>query len=393
MERGADITQDRKRITAIEIAAEEGNTDIVFTIFNKTNDQNRQSQFDKAFYAASTNGHLDITLKLVEKSNDQVTAIVEAYHNAHRNGKIECAFALLEKLPQSYNRQTLLDKGLAYAAEHNQTKDILKFLQAGANIEYHDKNGMTPLLLAAEHGGNDAIATLIDQKANVKAVNNKGENALHLAAAENYPKTVVALLESGKFDVNQKDHDGDTALHLVIIRTSFLDIYSNEEFSSTENKKIEEEQFREQISKRSSIISALLKHGAFVDEVNSRDKTPLALSDPKKNYGETAYRKAFQNYLHQKKNNAEETKAASPSQEEPKAEVKKAEEKPVKQSTSAARELTNYGLADEDIPSSMSSSSSQPPAILHNANSETPTTSPKSQNYAPLSTKTVSRNC
>ena len=51
-------------------------------------------------------------------------------------------------------------------------------LNNGADINAQDKNGMTPLMLAAGMGHSQATQTLLDNKADVHARNNAGMTAL-----------------------------------------------------------------------------------------------------------------------------------------------------------------------------------------------------------------------
>ena len=53
--------------------------------------------------------------------------------------------------------------------------------------------------------------------------NVSGNTALHLASAKCHNKCIEALVNNGA-NVNAKDSDGDTSLHIVMIKASMKDI-------------------------------------------------------------------------------------------------------------------------------------------------------------------------
>lgn len=102
----------------------------------------------------------------------------------------------------------LSDRGtaLTLAAKHGHEAVVETLLDAGADPNVADVAGMTPLMLAA--GRADIVEMLIAHKADVSAVSHEGRNALMLTTSENVAKL---LLDRGAA-IDAKDYAGDTAL-------------------------------------------------------------------------------------------------------------------------------------------------------------------------------------
>src|SRR5262245_7475822 len=92
-------------------------------------------------------------------------------------------------------------------------------LAVRADINAKNKEGVTPLHLAAYHGNKDMVELLLSHKADVKAVDRKGRTPLHwairprsLAEEVQNPSAVVKLLIAHKAKVNARDRAGQTPL-------------------------------------------------------------------------------------------------------------------------------------------------------------------------------------
>jgi ankyrin repeat protein len=90
--------------------------------------------------------------------------------------------------------------------------------------------GRTPLMLAAELGNIDAVATLIRHGAKTELVDHQGFTVLHHAVKAGNPELVRWLLENAKLDVNAKDEHNHTPLSLsetVVTETEHMKDISN----------------------------------------------------------------------------------------------------------------------------------------------------------------------
>ncbi len=93
--------------------------------------------------------------------------------------------------------------------------DILKFLEENKlNLSQKDKQGTTPLMLAASRGKTDFVAYWLD-KNEVNAVSSEGQTALSNAVAFNSPEVVQLLLDKGA-DVKVKNKEGQN-LYFVLV--------------------------------------------------------------------------------------------------------------------------------------------------------------------------------
>ena len=101
------------------------------------------------------------------------------------------------------------------AACFGEIDEICAFLDNGVDINTKDREGNTPLLMAASRGHTDCVELLIERKANVGAVNTRGNTSLHLAVAKAPPECIKLLLEAGA-PVNSRNNDGDTPLDHAI---------------------------------------------------------------------------------------------------------------------------------------------------------------------------------
>ncbi len=93
---------------------------------------------------------------------------------------------------------------------------VKELLDNGADVDVRDRNGMTPLILAAKKGRSQIVRLLLEKGADVNAQDEvMGWTALILASALGYKSVVKLLLENGA-DVSIKDKNGMTALKYAI---------------------------------------------------------------------------------------------------------------------------------------------------------------------------------
>merc|ERR1719482_1129457 len=104
-----------------------------------------------------------------------------------------------------------------------QKQDVASVYEAlleGANIDASDpamksKTGMTPLMLACRDGHSRLVGLLLDQKADVNAIEQQSQWSPLFIAARNQHLDVVMQLVAGRADVLWRDRQGRTVLESV----------------------------------------------------------------------------------------------------------------------------------------------------------------------------------
>ena len=89
------------------------------------------------------------------------------------------------------------ETGLHIVVARRDTVWIGFLLQRGANPALADRNGLTPLLQAAQLGFVEGARALINGRANVNQANTRGETALHIAVQRRDIARVRLLIASG----------------------------------------------------------------------------------------------------------------------------------------------------------------------------------------------------
>jgi len=103
-------------------------------------------------------------------------------------------------------------KKLYKAASKGDLSRVSALLEKGAEVDYQDRNGLSPLLIASAYGYVDIVNALLEAGAEVNLQTPNGVTALYSASANAKIEIVQVLLAAGA-DVTIEDSDGKTALH------------------------------------------------------------------------------------------------------------------------------------------------------------------------------------
>lgn len=113
------------------------------------------------------------------------------------------------------NQQLMKAKGKTalHAAAAGGYVDIIACLRlAGCDLNLVDYENRTPIFDAVSNHKVKAIEYLIDCGAVLGTKDTKGMTCLHLAARQGHPDLIKLLLNTGKFDMNEKDDGGWTPI-------------------------------------------------------------------------------------------------------------------------------------------------------------------------------------
>eukprot|EP00282_Hemiselmis_andersenii_P011621 CAMPEP_0114124416 /NCGR_PEP_ID=MMETSP0043_2-20121206/8766_1 /TAXON_ID=464988 /ORGANISM="Hemiselmis andersenii, Strain CCMP644" /LENGTH=188 /DNA_ID=CAMNT_0001217295 /DNA_START=352 /DNA_END=918 /DNA_ORIENTATION=+ len=128
---------------------------------------------------------------------------------------------------------TYLAIGQLHGACHRgSSADVKRLLEEGEDINEKANSGLTPLMCAVKTigpkpGDDQLVQLLLDNNAEVNAVDILGDSALHVAVAqveslnELLPKgfdKIVDMLIKGNADINLVDKLGQTPLHRAALR-------------------------------------------------------------------------------------------------------------------------------------------------------------------------------
>lgn len=148
---------------------------------------------------------------------------------------------------QVVTRQTS-QEAMITAIKNNAIPEALReIIRAGVHMNEVDRDGATPLMVAAANSTNpEIINILVKNGANVNSKNNDGFTPLAIAATKNPNYEIVEELIKSSADVNAKDNNNSTVLILAV--------------SENANPKI---------------ISALISAGAELNAMDNSGYTPL----------------------------------------------------------------------------------------------------------------------
>jgi len=175
-------------------------------------------------------------------------------HKALINGDFAQVSALLDQKASVVRANKKLQTPLHLAVLHSSESIVERILAAGADVNAKDKDGKTPIYLATEWGkanivekivtkakpgtridlniadkdGNcplhAAVAInheglskfLLDSGASIAYRNNMGRTALHVLGEKGGDARILELLITKGADLNCKDNDGNTPIHLAV---------------------------------------------------------------------------------------------------------------------------------------------------------------------------------
>jgi hypothetical protein len=164
---------------------------------------------------AATHGNTSLAMLLVDAgvNVDRIDdrGMTPLMHAAAQ-GNAEMARILLDK-GAAVNFSLGNSPPLFYAIEGRKEEVIDLLLIRGAQVNYVERYGATPLIHAGQYGSAQAVEVLLKHGADMKARDATGRTALMRAVLCNRFEVVEALVKRGA-DLTMRDQDGNTALGL-----------------------------------------------------------------------------------------------------------------------------------------------------------------------------------
>ncbi len=216
LNKGLDIDAvDNSGNTPLGIAVKfEKNLDIVSLLIDrKATLDHRNAQSRTPLTSALRNGHTDIAMRLIQSGAN--IHVVDALHTpltlvhegiekypARANAMRQLETELMihgahVDIPINNLRWTPLYFTISKLQNHAMQEHLNLLIQLGADLNYRDTNGRSPLMIAASLGRYNAVETLVNNYVKLDLIDTFGWSALMLGVYYNHYKIVQFLLESG----------------------------------------------------------------------------------------------------------------------------------------------------------------------------------------------------
>ena len=180
----------------------------------------------------------EVGLKAV-RTADMDTLYAMAVHAAAADG------ADVNTRPEAAAGEEPQERWLRLTANEGLVETVRALVEAGAEVNHADNEGLTALHGAAAYGHVEVTKALLEAGAEVNRADNEGYTALHRAAENCHVEVIKVLLEAGA-EVDHANNEGVTAL-----------------FGAAEGGHVE-------------VIKVLLEAGAAINHAANNGHTPLA---------------------------------------------------------------------------------------------------------------------
>ena len=172
---------------------------------------------ENCLHIAAKNSNLDLCKKLLGKYKFDVLTTDKkgqtALHHSARSGSYELFTYFIDMGADIESKNNLGWNCLHIAAQNGHLK-LCKKLIDRHKLDLHlaDEDGWAALHHSARNGSYDLVKYFADKGADINLVDESGMNCLHIAAKNGHLSLCKTLIDKYKFDVDNVNNEGQTAL-------------------------------------------------------------------------------------------------------------------------------------------------------------------------------------
>ncbi|KFG77465.1 hypothetical protein MANI_024972 [Metarhizium anisopliae] len=218
-------TRDKSQLGPLHLAAANGHCEIIDILLDREADINVAGHDGKTpLRIACDHGQMNAIRTLVRRQ-----AMVDArdkqkrtsLHAVSDSGDEDVVGLLLQSGANKDAKDFQMRSPLHCACSVGRIDVVKMLLDAKADIEAQDDTKMTPLGIAAQSGLKRVAEILLQHKASASVKSQGGMTPLHWASYQGHDEVVELLLKRKKVDIDARNDNNRTALHLAARSRSF----------------------------------------------------------------------------------------------------------------------------------------------------------------------------